>query len=150
MNQLDLIRTESAVAKLKDLFENLKSDDIFRFGNYYHANASFRDPFNDVIGIEHIKQIFKHMFEQVECPKFIITRAIIHEGEAMLFWDFKFNLTIFWQKKSRCIQGVSHVCFDETGLVKMHRDYWDAAEELYSHLPIIGSWMRALQRLMSA
>ena len=28
----------------------------------------------------------------------------------------------------------------------MHRDYWDAAEELYEKLPILGGLMRWLKR----
>jgi hypothetical protein len=28
----------------------------------------------------------------------------------------------------------------------MHRDYWDAAEELYEKLPVLGGLMRFLKR----
>jgi steroid delta-isomerase len=28
----------------------------------------------------------------------------------------------------------------------MHRDYWDAAEELYEKLPLVGALMRWLKR----
>jgi hypothetical protein len=28
----------------------------------------------------------------------------------------------------------------------VHRDYWDAAEELYEKLPVVGSLMRWLKR----
>jgi steroid Delta-isomerase len=31
----------------------------------------------------------------------------------------------------------------------MHRDYWDAAEELYEKLPILGGLMRWLKRQAS-
>jgi hypothetical protein len=30
--------------------------------------------------------------------------------------------------------------------VSLHRDYWDAAEELYEKLPVVGSVMRWLKR----
>jgi hypothetical protein len=30
--------------------------------------------------------------------------------------------------------------------VAVHRDYWDAAEELYEKLPLLGSLMRFLKR----
>jgi hypothetical protein len=32
------------------------------------------------------------------------------------------------------------------GLIAFHRDYWDAAEELYEKLPAVGSLMRWLKR----
>jgi hypothetical protein len=36
--------------------------------------------------------------------------------------------------------------FNEQGLVSVHRDYWDAAEELYEKLPLLGALMRWLKR----
>jgi hypothetical protein len=35
---------------------------------------------------------------------------------------------------------------DEAGRITLHRDYWDAAEELYEKLPLIGGLMRWLKR----
>ena len=34
---------------------------------------------------------------------------------------------------------------DAQGLVTLHRDYWDAAEELYEKLPVVGAMMRWLK-----
>ncbi|MGA0584669.1 MAG: nuclear transport factor 2 family protein, partial [Castellaniella sp.] len=36
------------------------------------------------------------------------------------------------------------------GLVSFHRDYWDAAEELYEKLPVLGRLMRWLRKTLSA
>jgi hypothetical protein len=35
---------------------------------------------------------------------------------------------------------------DPQGLIVLHRDYWDAAEELYEKLPVVGALMRWLRR----
>jgi hypothetical protein len=48
------------------------------------------------------------------------------------------------------IHGVTHLCFDTDGLVCLHRDYWDPAEELYERLPIIGSLMRWLKKRLAS
>ena len=45
-----------------------------------------------------------------------------------------------------CIHGASHLQFDDNGRVAVHRDYWDAAEELYEKLPVVGGLMRWLRR----
>jgi hypothetical protein len=39
---------------------------------------------------------------------------------------------------------------DAIGLITLHRDYWDAAEELYEKLPLLGSLMRWLKRRANA
>jgi steroid delta-isomerase len=48
------------------------------------------------------------------------------------------------------VRGASHLRFDAAGKVVLHRDYWDAAEELYAKLPLIGCVMRGLQRMARA
>jgi len=45
------------------------------------------------------------------------------------------------------VRGASHLRFDAAGKVVLHRDYWDAAEELYAKLPVLGGLMRYLKRM---
>jgi steroid delta-isomerase len=35
---------------------------------------------------------------------------------------------------------------NDDGRIAQHRDYWDAAEELYEKLPVIGGLMRWMRR----
>ena len=48
------------------------------------------------------------------------------------------------------IRGCTELRFDSAGQVALHRDYWDAAEELYEKLPLLGALMRALRRRLKA
>jgi len=48
------------------------------------------------------------------------------------------------------IRGVTHLKFGTDGKVNYHRDYWDAAEELYMKLPVIGRLMRGLRKILAA
>lgn len=47
----------------------------------------------------------------------------------------------------QCIRGATHIRFAADGRVEFHRDYWDAAEELYEKLPVLGTLMRGLKRM---
>ena len=42
--------------------------------------------------------------------------------------------------------GLSHLRFNADGLVVYHQDYWNAADGLYEHVPLLGSLIRALKR----
>lgn len=110
----------------------------------YAADARFKDPFNEVAGVEAIAAIFTHMFEQVGAPRFVVTARMAQGNEAFLVWEFRFQLQRL--RGEQCIRGASHIVFDDAGLVALHRDYWDAAEELYEKLPLLGSLMRWLKR----
>jgi hypothetical protein len=52
------------------------------------------------------------------------------------------------------IRGGSHLQFvaDDDGAwrITLHRDYWDAAEELYEKLPLVGGVMRWLKKRVNA
>jgi steroid Delta-isomerase len=150
MKMLNREQTETAVTQLIPFYESLQPEDVEQFKKYYRHDACFKDPFNQVSSIEGIQHIFKHMFTQVNDPAFRISKTIVGDGEAILFWTFHFRFKGLGCKDNQTLQGVSHLEFDETGLVTLHRDYWDAAEELYSRLPVIGTLMRGLQRMIRA
>ena len=111
----------------------------------YAADACFKDPFNEVRGVAAIGAIFEHMFEQVDAPRFVVTTHVLQGLEAFLTWDFKFRMKRF-SRAEQCIRGATHIVFDAQGAVSVHRDYWDAAEELYEKLPVLGALMRWLKR----
>lgn len=143
-------QTRSAVDALVPFYENLRVNDVNRFEHFYRHDACFRDPFNRVSSIEGIKRIFSHMFTQVHDPAFRVTKVICGEGDAILFWTFQFRFKGMGSKTAQTLEGVSHIAFDDQGMVTLHRDYWDAAEELYARLPLIGALMRGLQRMIRA
>jgi len=52
----------------------------------------------------------------------------------------------FDSARTQRIQGVSQLELAADGRISLHRDYWDAAEELYEKLPLLGALMRWLKR----
>lgn len=111
----------------------------------YAPDARFKDPFNEVRGVAAIAQIFEHMFEQVKNPRFVVTTSVLQGSQAFLTWEFLFVMKKF-SKEPQCIRGATQIIFDADGKVAVHRDYWDAAEELYEKLPVLGALMRWLKR----
>jgi steroid delta-isomerase len=66
-------------------------------------------------------------------------------GEAMLRWEPRFRHRALG-KAEQNIASSSLLRFDAGGQVALHRDYWDAAEELWAKLPLIGFLTRRLRR----
>jgi hypothetical protein len=126
-------------------FETLTPASSTQLAQIYSVDASFKDPFNAVQGVPAIERIFSHMFVQVEAPRFVITTQVLQEDQAFLTWDFLFRMKRF-SRAEQCIHGATHLRFDVAGKVNLHRDYWDAAEELYEKLPVLGGLMRVLKR----
>lgn len=139
-----------AVNTIVQTFETLSPQSVAQLGAIYAPDARFKDPFNEVQGLAQIQRIFHHMFATLENPRFHITGRIVQGGQCFLTWEFRFG----WQRKrggqAQCIVGGSHLVLDAGGRITLHRDYWDAAEELYEKLPLLGALMRWLKRRVNA
>jgi ketosteroid isomerase-like protein len=133
------------LGRVRAFFESISPQTVQRIDEIYAVDAWFKDPFNEVRGVESIRRIFEHMFEQVDSPRFVV-REVLAEGDgAFLTWDFVFRNRRLGDGR-QVIHGASHLRFDADGRVNYHRDYWDAAEELYEKIPFLGGLMRALKR----
>ena len=139
--------TRSAeLERLVDYWQTLTPASVDALPTVYAADACFRDPFNDVTGIEKIQHIFADMFVRLDAPKFEIVETIEESHGALLIWDFTFRIKTLRPEQNRRIHGTSHIRFAQSGLVQFHRDYWDAAGELYEQLPLVGILMRFLKK----
>lgn len=141
--------SREALAGLRRYWEEFSPESVGRIDEVYAPDAYFRDPFNEVRGIAELKRIFGHMFDSLDGPRFRIREAILEESSAVLIWDFEFRVKKWKPGVARSIHGLSHVRFGADGRVTYHRDYWDAAGELYAKLPLVGPLMRYLATKMA-
>ena len=132
----------------KAYWETLTPEAVAAIGERYTEEAYFRDPFNEVRGHAELKRIFGHMFEAMHEPRFRILEVVEQDGRAFITWDFTFRVKAWGPDITRTIHGGSLLRFAADGRVEYHRDYWDAAGELYEKLPVVGALMRWLARKM--
>ena len=138
-----------AVERIVGFFEHLSPADLARIGELYSADACFKDPFNEVRGTAAVRGIFEHMYASLHEPRFVVTQRVVDGGQVFLAWEFRFRFRRFDTQREQVILGGSHLRLADDGRIADHRDYWDAAEELYEKLPVVGSLMRWLKRRAS-
>ena len=138
-----------AVARLVDFFEHLTAERVQQLSAIYSPDVWFKDPFNEVRGLPDVQRIFSHMFVALDQPRFVVTSSMTNAGQCFLTWNFEFRLKRLDRATLQTIRGASHLKFTADGLIDFHRDYWDAAEELYEKLPVLGGLMRWLKRRAS-
>lgn len=143
---MSLDEARAATARVRAFYEMLAPTDVERLGSIYASDAYFRDPFNEVRGLPEIRRIFAHMFEHLDGCRFAFLDEAIDERGAFLTWDMTFRIRRLSPGEIRRIHGATHLRFAPDGRVAYHRDYWDAADELYAKLPLIGSVVRWLKR----
>ena len=86
------------------------------------------------------------MYVSLHDPRFVVHSKVEQGFEAFLTWDFNFRIKKYKPDVTQTIRGSSPLKFDEHNRVCYHRDYWDAAQELYEKLPLLGGLMRFLKR----
>jgi len=130
-------------------FERLSANNLGELGSYYAMNAWFKDPFHEVTGVDAIRAILRHTFDKLPGARFRVTRRFPGEDRhAVILWEMDFTMPFTHQPTT--IRGATHLTFDPDGKVTHHRDYWDAAEELYARLPVLKWLMRVLARQAAA
>jgi steroid Delta-isomerase len=141
-----LDETRAATARVRAFYEKLAPADVERLDSIYAPGAYFRDPFNEVRGLPEIRRIFAQMFEHLDDCRFTFLDEAVDGDGAFLTWNMTFRMRRLRPHDSRRIHGATHLKFDPDGRIACHRDYWDAADELYAQLPLIGPVMRWLKR----
>lgn len=142
MNKPDDFSSPRTLQRLVQWYQTLTEESLQQIDCYYTEDACFKDPFNEVSSREHIAAIFRHMFATLEAPRFVIHQCTGNDSETFITWDMEFAR----KGRTMSIKGCSHLRHNESGLVTHHRDYWDAAEELYEKLPVLGWLMRIIKR----
>jgi ketosteroid isomerase-like protein len=137
--------SDERIERIVSLFEGLKREDLDRVAEAYTPDARFKDPFNEVQGTAAIRRVFEHMFVALNEPRFVIRDRVVQGDQCFLTWDFLFRMKRF-NHGEQCIRGGSHLLLAPDGRIQLHRDYWDAAEELYEKLPVLGGLMRWLKK----
>ena len=125
------------------LFEELSTDRLEDIKRFVSADIHFKDPFNDLAGIDAFRRLLVKTLNDVKDPKFQVTHRAWSDGSLFLRWSFEGEVKGLnhWT-----VQGMSEICFDEDGLISQHVDHWDASEQFYAKLPIIGTIIRLIRR----
>ncbi len=140
------------LADIERFFSEMTPAHLARLGDVYSADAWFKDPFNEVQGVDAVRGIFQHMYDSLNQPRFIVTARVVQGRQCFLTWDFVFGIR--GQSREITVRGASHLWLapgtDGRWRIQRHRDYWDVAEELYEKLPLLGGLMRWLKRRVNA
>ena len=117
-----------------NLFSNLNKENIKKFDDLVVKDIIFIDPFNNIKGLDNFKNIFYHMFNTVEEPKFDIVDYAQNKDHIFLKW----KMTFYAFKALQTIEGMSDITFNKEGKVISHLDYWDSLNGIFIKLPFLG------------
>ncbi|WP_029013731.1 nuclear transport factor 2 family protein [Niveispirillum irakense] len=138
---------EEALAAYMRFYQDLRPETVARLDRLAVPDVHFKDPFNNFRSRDRMKHVFSRMFELVEQPRFIIRDHAVSGQIAYLRWGMSFRNRA--SPRPTTIEGMSEVRFDLAGQVTSHIDHWDAAEQFYERLPVLGWVLRQIKARMA-
>jgi hypothetical protein len=111
------------------------------------TDIRFKDPFNDLRGADQMLACMALMFHHGS-PRFtVLDRAMGRDDRGYLRW----RCTIAHERGTPTVlEGMSEIRFNAEGRAVEHIDHWDAAEQLYERVPVLGSVLRRIKRRFQA
>lgn len=122
--------------------ETLTPETLADITSHVSSDVHFRDPFNDVYGIDKMHAVLEDMFDGISDITFVIEDRLDKDDVSVIVWTLSGVLF----KKPWSVPGTSRLTFNSDGYLTEHIDFWDAGAGLYEHIPFIGWLPRALRR----
>ncbi len=136
------MKSENAQSYIR-MFENLSTETITGMDAFVCPDVKFKDPFNDITGIEKFRALLDKTLSDVTEPSFDVTHRAWDGDVLFLRWTFRCRVRVLgdW-----AVTGMSEIRFDAQGRVCAHIDHWDAAEQFYEKLPVVRVLLRVIKR----
>ena len=131
------------------LYNQLDKSNLELLNEVYSDNIIFEDPLHRIEGLPSLTDYFANMYENLNQGQFEIHTSFEQENQASVYWVMTFSHKKIKQGQSLKVNGNTYLEFDN-GKVVYHRDYFDAGEMIYQHLPVFGTVINLIKRRTAA
>ena len=138
---------KAAIARFQDFLSVMNRETVrAKTRQVYAENAYLNDTLKTLHGAAAIEEYFLATTENAESITVRFDDVAESGGDYYFRWVMDVKLKKFKPGETLRSIGMTHVRFDEQGKVVMHQDYWDAAQGLFEHVPVLGSAIRAIKK----
>jgi hypothetical protein len=123
-------------------FEDLTPDTLPEIARIATPDMRFRDPFNDVRGIDDVVRLLGTMYAH-GTPRFEILDRALGQSAGYILW--RFTNDPGGGRAPFMITGMSEIHFAPDGRISEHIDHWDSGGQFYERIPVLG-WLIRLVR----
>lgn len=107
--------------------------------------------FNDTLKTVRGRVALQHYLEEsaaavADCRVDVLDVIRTTEHEHLIRWRMMIRFKRFKRGQDTWTVGMSHLRFNADGLVVYHQDYWNAADGIYRHIPVLGWMIEAIQK----
>ncbi len=126
-------------------YEALQPASLDHLSGVVTDDVHFKDPFNDVRGVDAYKAVLAHMFKAAPDITFRVLHCSYDGDVCFLRWESRATVKALG-REPWVVQGMSELRFAQDGRVASHIDFWDAAAQFYERIPLVGGLLRLIRR----
>ncbi|MFL1453722.1 nuclear transport factor 2 family protein [Marinobacter sp. GN3S48] len=127
--------------RFRDLFNSLDAGNLNKLSSVYSENVQFQDPLSSMSGLDQLTRYFAGAYANVLSCEFEFGDAVITGEHVAITWVMRLRHKRIRRGREILVDGMSRLVI-RNGKVTYHRDYFDAGQLLYEHLPVIGRFIR--------
>jgi hypothetical protein len=138
---------QTAIARFKGYLGNITPETVrTQTKTVYSADAYFDDTLKVLHGAAEIEPYLLRTAEMVTSFK-VEFLDVARSGPDYYFrWVMDFSAPKLAKGEVLRTIGITQVRFNEDGQVVLHQDFWDAANGIYEHIPLVGGAIRAIKK----
>lgn len=132
--------------KFKSYFTQMNFENPNALNEIYSDEITFRDPVHEINGIKNLQTYFDKLNNNLMEGSFQFNDESLVDNKAYLSWEM--NVKLKRPKKSISASGITVLTFDDK--ITHQRDYFDAGQMFYEHVPLLGSIIRSIKKKIVA
>ncbi len=142
------IEEAAAIERFQQFFAHFAGDRVDKLlACTYAPDVYFNDSLKAVHGTSELAIYLRESTAAIDDCRVVYQDVSRNsDGEYLVRWRMMIRFRKFARGKDTWSIGISHLRFNADGLIVYHQDYWNAADGLYQHIPLLGAAIRSIRK----
>lgn len=137
---------DRGVENFKTFFGNMSEESVRTLTRKTYApDIFFNDSLKTVRGVDALEHYFLETVKNAESVRATVEDVSVSGDNVYLRWTMEIRFAKFKRGQTFRSIGVTHLRFDDEGLILLHQDYWDSTSGFFEHVPGLGGILRAIK-----
>jgi len=132
------------IEKLTNFYKEFSLNSLVDLTQIYAKEVVFVDPLHRIEGVDRLARYFEASMRGMTACSFEFDRTMIDDDAAFLEWRMIYRHPRLRRGEELLLNGTSLVKFCDK--ITYHRDYYDAGQLFYEHVPLMGSVLSVLKK----
>jgi SnoaL-like domain len=133
---------QAALARFAEFFADFSPSKVdVLLPKTYADDVWFNDTLKTIHGRAALGEYLQHSASAVDACTVQVKETLRNSiGDYFVRWTMTIRFKRFKRGVDTHTIGISHIRFNQQGLVNLHQDYWDSTAGIFEHVPVLG-WL---------